>query len=317
MKNQTISFYLGLTLTTAMSALPAKAAVFNFDEFQLIPVRPISSNHVLSFNGKPEDNQGQTAFLNSDPNAPDFGHREISKNSPPNQFAPYYAVGRQSSPEPTGATRATSLNGGMGFTNFFSYLNTNGIDLSSIGFGYGQKPGRDFTETWNLGDDLLGEDWLASPNSTIEERIYQAEPDAVQSFLVFNNIPFVNLDYSPLYVVFDKGETTSFQDDSEIVLTEAVKVQKISGLDPLINGLAETFLQDVNLNGGKVQLFSQDTGVADPVPIFDPNTGFLIINLRLPLTLSAVAVQVPESSTVVGLFMVGTLGALFTKRRKN
>lgn len=315
MKNQTISFYLGLTLTTAMSALPAKAAMFNFDEFKLIPVRPISSNHVLSFNGKPEDNQGQTPFLIPNPNGPGFGHQEISKNSPPNQYAPYYTVGRQSSPEQTGATRATSLNGGMGFTNFFSYLNTNGINLNSIGFGYGQKPGLDFTKTWNLGDDLLGQDWLASHDSTIEERIYRADPNAVESFLILDNIKFINFEYSPIYAAFDKGPTTSFLDDQDLSLTEAVKPEKFSGLDPLIDGLAEAFLLDVRLNGGKVQLISQDAAVADPVPVFDPNTGFVMINLRLPLTLSVVATQVPESSSVVGLFLVATLGALLTKRR--
>jgi len=315
MKTRTISFCLGLTITTVISSLPAKAASINFDNLQLIPVRPIDSDNVLSFYGEPEDNQGQTAFLNFDPTAPDFGHREISKNSPPDQFAPYYTVGRQSSPEQSGATRATSLNGGTGFMNFFSYVNTNSIDLSRIGFGYGQKSDQAFTETWNLGDDLLGQDWLASPDSRIEERIYQANPNSVESFLVLDDMQFINFDYSPLYVVFDKGETVAFQDDAEIVVTEAVNAQKVSGLDPLLDGLAESFVQDVKLQGGKVQIFSEDSGVPDPVPVIDPSTGFALFNLRLPLSIRAV--QVPEPSAISGLFLVGTLGTLLNKRRQN
>ena len=315
MKTRTLPFCIGLTITTVISSLPAKAASFNFDDLQLIPVRPIDSDNFLSFNGEPEDNQGQTAFLNPDPTAPDFGHREISKNSPPDQFAPYYTVGRQSSPEQSGATRATSLNGGMGFMNFFNYINTNSIDLSRIGFGYGQKSDRAFTETWNLRDDLLGQDWLASPDSTIEERIYQANPNSVESFLVLDDMQFITFDYTPLYVVLDKGETVAFQDDAEIVLTEAVKAQKVSGLDPLLNGLAESFVQDVKLQGGKVQIVSEDSGVSEPVPAIDPSTNFALFNLRLPLSIRAV--QVPEPSAIGGLFLVGTLATLFNKRRQN
>jgi len=316
MKTRTISFCLGLTITTVISSLPAKAASINFDDLQLIPVRPINSNNFLSFSGEPDENQGQTAFFNLDPSAPDSGHLEISKNSPPGNIAPYYATGRQSSPEQSNANRSGTLDGVTGFTNFFQYLNGNSINFHEIGFGYGQKNDRAFTETWNLGDDLLGQDWLASPDSTIEERIYQANPDAVESFLVINNTKkFINFGYSPLYAIFDQGATQSITDNTDIFLTQALMVQKVADLDPLTDGLANAFLLDVNLHGGKVQLVVEDSAVEDPTPIFDPDTGYVIVNFPLPLTLRTV--QVPEPSAIGGLFLVGTLGTLFNKRRQN
>lgn len=312
MKTPTLSFCLGLTITTLISSLPAKAASINFDDLQLIRVQPINSNNFLSFSGRPNDNQGLTAFFNSDPNAPDSGHLEISKNSPPGNIAPYYTTGRQSSPEQSGSSRSGTLNGVTGLTNFFEYLNDNNINFNQIGFGYGQKSDRAFTETWNLGDDLLGQDWLASVDSTIEERIYQADPDAVELFLVRDNTKFVNFSYSHFYSVFDKGSTQSITDDTDIFLTQALTVQKVAGLDSLTDGLANAFLQDVNSHGGKVQFVVEDSGV-EVNPIFDPNTGYVIFNLPLPLTVRVT--EVPEPSPVVGLFLVGTIGALFNKRR--
>lgn len=316
MKFNTLSLCLSLGLSI-ISSLPASAASIDPDNLQLIPVTELDFDFALSFSGEPENNQGQTAIFNSDPTAPDFGHAEISQNSPPNQFAPYYTTGRQSSPEQSGATRATTLDGGMGFTNFFNYLNTNSLDSADIGFGYGQKDELPFTETWNLGDDILGQDYLASTDSTLEERIYQANPDNVESFLVFDDTKFINFGYSPFYVAFDKGETIAFSDDSEIVLTEVIGAQKTSGLNPFLDGLAEAFLLDVELQGGGLQIFSEDTGIAEPVPIFDPSTGYATVNLPLPLSIRAVNVSVPEPSAIFSLFLVGILSNLLRKRPQN
>lgn len=314
MKNNAFSLLLGLTVTTAFNSLPVKAASIDFDQLQLINTRPIESNYFLSFFGDQNDNQGQTAFFNSDPNAPDSGHVEISKNSPPGNIAPYYAIGRESSPLSIDSTRSTSLINTTGFDNFLNYLNDNSIHFNRIGFGYGPKSGNTFTETWNLGDDLLGQDWLASPDSTIEERIYQADPNAVESFLVLDDIKFINFDYSPFYVVFDKGETESFIDDTEVFWTNPMEVEKYSGLDPLTDGLANALLGDVNQSGNRIQLILEDSGVEDPLPIFDPNTGYVFVNIRLPLELRAVSV--PEPASVLGLFLVTLLGSSLKKTSK-
>ena len=309
MKRRTLSLCLSLTATTLVSSLPAKAASINFDDLQLISTRPIAFNEFLSFNGNPADNQGITGFLNPDPTAPDGGHFEITANSPPGDRAPYYTVGRQGSPEASGATRATSLEGGTGFSNFFDYINDNSLDLGNVGYGFGQKLGRDFTETWNLGDDLLGQDWLASPTSSVEERIYQADPNAVESFLVFNDIKFIEFNYSPFYVILDTGETMDFIDDLDIFITDAVVPRKASGLSPLLDGLAEAFLEDVNSRGGKVQLYVEDPGVPpSPPAFFDPVNSRVGFNVPFPLQIRVV--NIPESSPFFGLVVVGVLGVL-------
>jgi hypothetical protein len=299
---RTYSVSIALTVTTAVTTgLPfaVQAATFDFNQLELITARPIESDTFLSFSGT------QTGFFNADPTAPDSGHIDISLNSPGNP-APYYGTGLQSSPLAMGETRSASLNGSTNFTNFFSYLTNNNIDLSNIGFGYGQKADRDVTETWNLGDDLLGQDWLASPDSTIEERIYQANPNAVESFLTLGDTKFISFGYSPLFAVFDYGETVEAEDNLEVIFSEAVTAQKASDLDNLADGLANAFLQDVTANGGGVQLFLEDSGVEDAIPVFDPNTGFVVVNFPLPLNLRAVSV--PEPGSILGLLTIGSLG---------
>ncbi|WP_413160365.1 PEP-CTERM sorting domain-containing protein [Capilliphycus salinus ALCB114379] len=299
---RTYSLSIAFTLTTAVTTglpLAVQAATFNYDQLQLITTRPIESNTFLSFTGT------QTAFFNSDRNAPDSGHLEISLNSPKNP-APYYATGLQSSPLATGETRSASLDGVNNFTNFFNYLTDNNIDFNDIGFGYGQKSDRALTETWNLGDDLLGQDWFASPDSTIEERIYQADPNAVESFLTFGDTKFINFGYSPFYAIFDVGETIETEDDIDIFFTEKLRAEKVSSSNSLIDGLANAFLQDVNENGGGVQFFIEDLGVETSVPMFDPNTGFVVVDFPLPLNIRAVSV--PEPGSIFGLLTIGSLG---------
>lgn len=255
---------------------------FNIDleQLELIPTDPIQSDTFLSFEGEVEDNLGQTAFFNPDFDAPDSGHIEISLNAPGN-IAPYYATGRQSSPLAEDETRSATLNSNQNLTNFSDYLIDNDINTAEIGFSFGQRSDRDFTETWNAGEDLLGQDWLASPDSTIEERIYQADPDAVETSLVLWNTPIINFDYSPLYAVFDYGETTVTEDDTEIFFTEAIGAEKVEGLSPLANGLADAFLED--LSDREIQLVGEDRALEDLVPTIDPDTGFVVLDIPLPI----------------------------------
>ena len=107
------------------------------------------------------------------------------------------------------------------------------------------------------------------------------------------NTKFISFSYSPLYAVFDVGETTGIEDDIDISFTEPLSVDKVSGLDNLADGLANAFLEDVNENGGQVQFFTEDSGVETPPPMFDPNTGWIVVDYPLPLSLRAVGV--PEN----------------------
>jgi hypothetical protein len=311
MRTHHLSIFLGLTATAAVYApLPVQAASFNLDLLQNISSRPIESNQELNFFGTPLDNQGFTAYFNPNPFAPDRGHTEISLNSPGNR-APYYTTGRHASPEepPSGATTSTTLNEIIGFSNFFSYLTNNDIPLSSIGFSYGQESDTDFTGAWNLGDDLIGQDWFASPDSTVEERIYTANPDDVEIFLSYGDTRIVNFGYSDIYTIFEYGATTSTIDDAELIFTDPLTAATVGVLDPLAAGLADAFLQDVMAGGGGVQLVSEDEAV-DDVNVTTGN-GFVILNIRFPASLRIVpSATVPEPSSVLGLLMFGALGAV-------
>lgn len=319
MRNYHLSILLGFTSTVAVAApLPVRAVSFNFDSIQNISSRPIESQNKLFFFGTPSDNQGYTGFFNPNPGALDRGHTEISLNSPGN-IAPYYTTGRHASPEepPSGATRSATLNNiTSGFSNFFNYVNDNNIPLNSIGFSYGQKSDRDFTTTWNLGDDILGQDWFASPDITLEERIYAANPDDVELYLTYGNTKIVNLGYTPFYSFLEYGPTPSTVDDSEAVFSDPVTVNKLAGLDPLTAGLADTFLQDVANAGGSVQIVYEDVQVED-VGLTSGN-GFNVIRIPFPVSLNAVkSAKVPEPSLTIGLLIFGALGAASRLKKQN
>ena len=200
MHTRYISLLLGMTATataTMVSSAPAHAAsceagdLFDFDSTEFIDIRPIQSNNCLRLFGEREgandpDPQGFVAY--------GAGPMEMSLNSPGN-FAPYYAAGIDFSPEnlPGARQAATLLDDTTGFTNFSNFLTNNSIDSDRIGFSFGPKDG-DFTKTWNLGEQINGENYFSSPTSTLEERIYSANPDEVESFLLLDGDKFVTFD---------------------------------------------------------------------------------------------------------------------------
>ncbi|MCC5632202.1 hypothetical protein LC613_31600 [Nostoc sphaeroides CHAB 2801] len=303
-----ISIFLGLTTSVAAVVhLPVQAATFNFDQLQYIASRPIDSAHKLNLLGTPSEKQGYSAFFNLDSSAPDFGHRDISLNASGNG-APYYTTGRQRSPEvpSSGATRTANVTEIAGFPSLSSYLISNGIAPSNLGFGYGQKSDLSFTTTWNLGEDKLGQDWFASPTSKIEERIYKANSDDVELFLSYETTKIVSLGYSNIYSALDYGATTQLSDDIDVAYTDPIKAIKVTELDPFADALADAFLQDIAVAGGGVQVVIEDNVVDDSN--FVTGNGFGVINLRFIGSLRAVAI--PESSSVLGLLMFGALGAL-------
>jgi len=231
-------------------------------------------------------------------------------------FAGYYTAGREAGSDPN-ATRSASLEGSTGFPNFLNYVNSHNISPSSIGFGYGQKSGLDFTKSWNLGEDKLGQDWFARPDSPIEERIYRANPNNVQFSLYDGTTKIINLGYSDVFFVADNGSSPSYKDNFNVFLSDPVPVSKVAGLDPLASGLADAFLQDVAAAGGSIQLVSEENGLEAE---FSVNNGFAINTIgAFPLELRAVSsTSVPEPSSVLGLLMFGALGAVARMtQRKN
>ena len=303
-----------------LSASAASAASIDFGLLDNIPVRPVESEDTLFFLGEPSKGQGYSVYYNPDLTAPDSGHFEISLNAP-GFIAPYYATGRPTSPEEpsVNATRSTSLIDSKGFSGFSNYLSGNMIDFSSVGFSFGQKPDRGFDKTWNLGDDVLGQDWFASPDSPIEERIYRASPDDVEIFLVYEDRKFIDFSYTPFYTAFDYGSTTSFLDDIETVISEPLTISIVEDLQPFERGLAEAFVSDVESGGGFVQFVFEDFQV-EPVD-FSSGNGFNVINLPFPHTLRAISASdslrsVPEPSSVIGVLALAGTALGVTCRKK-
>jgi len=318
MRTYKLSTLLGLTTSVALSAAPpVQAADFNFDynQLQFISSRPIASNSFLGLNGLPTENEGFTPFYNPDPLAPNHGHREIGLNSrrdfPVFNNAPYYGTGRQGSPEEpaSNAIRMTSLISTNSFPTFSNYLTNNGIPLNDIGFVFGQKSDRDFSKTWNLGSDLFGKDWYADPNTPLEERIYKANPDDVEIALYSGTTKLLDFGYSDFYSVVDYGSTLSFDDDFESSFTDPLTAKEVSDLDPLLEGLAEAFLNDVTAAGGGVQVVNENFGELDIN--FASGNGYDMLLLPYPMQIRAVALKtVPEASFSWGIFMFGVLVAV-------
>ena len=227
-------------------------------------------------------------------------------------------TGRQGSPEvpPSSATRATTLNEIVGFPMFSISLKNNNILLDSIGFAFGQKSDHDFTKTWNLGDDNLGKDWFASPDSTIEEKIYKANPDDVETFLSFGTQKIISFGYSDIYAAINYGSTKSVSDDSDVAFTDPMTLEKVPGLDPVGDALANAFLEDIAAGSGKVQLVHEEYQ-PDETNLIVGN-GFGGINLRFGASIRIVdPTPVPEPSSALGLLMFGAFNAIhYLKKSK-
>ncbi|MBG1264669.1 PEP-CTERM sorting domain-containing protein [Nostoc commune] len=310
-----LSLFLGLTATAVVSA-PAtvEAASFDYSKVKNWSVRPIASNNVLNFSGELSRNEGYITALNLDPNALDNGHENISINGL--GFAGYYTTGRQGGPDPN-STRTASLEGTNGFSNFFNYLNSNNIPVSSIGFNLDQKEGLDFTRGWNLGEDKLGQDWFASTDSPVEERIYRANPDDVKIYLSYGTTQLVDLGYSDIFFVADNGPNPDFNDNFNVSVTAPVPVSKVAGLDSLASGLANAFLKDVAEAGGSVQWISEDPSLE--AEFYDFN-GYQINTVGgVPIELRAVRAEsqpVPEPTSILAIIMFGGLGTVMRFKQK-
>lgn len=299
---------LGLTTTgtaTLLAPLPTRAAscetgdLFDFSSIQFLATRPIASNNCLRLFGKRTDSTPQ-GFVGYG-----AGHTETSLNSPGNP-APYYAAGIDFSPENVpGATRsATLLNNITGFSNFANFLTNNSINVDRIGFSFGPK-NRDFTKSWNLGDDINGQNYFSSSTSSLEERIYAANSKEVESFLLLDTTKIISFGYSDIYSFLEYGATTAPDDDSEAIISDPFSVSKVAGLLGEFDGLANAFLADVGSN--KVQLVSEDAAVVPDGVFVDPSLGNLnpVISIQFPLQLRIVST--PDPSVTLGLMSLGII----------
>ncbi len=321
MSNRYISLLLGLTsiaTATIVPSLPVHAAtcetgdLFDFDSINFIDTRPLDSNNCLRLFGErvgenDPDPQGFVAY--------GFGYIEMSRNSPGNP-APYYAAGIDFSPEnlPGARRSATLLDDVTGFSNFTNFLIDNDISFDRIGFSFGPKDG-DFTKALNLGEAINGQNYFSSPTSTLEERIYSANPDDIETFLLLDDNKIINFGYSNIYSFLEYGESTAADDDSEAIISDPFSASKAEGVSGLGNGLADAFLADVG--GDKVQLVSEDSGVvpdfvsvSDPFGPFDP-----IVSIRFPTQLRVV--NVPEPSVMVSLLGLSVIAVSSRSNKKN
>ena len=306
-------FSLGMTAAaTLLTPIIAHAASIDYDQVTLFSTRPINSNHFLSFFGDVNNNEGYTLINNIDPAAPDSGHVSIAQNALPGNSA-YYTTGRDGSPDAnTAGERSATLESVTGFPRFFQYLQDNSIPVSSIGYSYGQKVGLDFTRTINLGEDILGQDWLATPDSPIEQRIYQADPEDIHSFITLGTTPIITYG-SPTYFVVDNGDTPDPTDNFNVFFGDPVPAFKVDGLDPFASGLADAFLEDVAAAGGLVQEVSEDILQFDQIQTSFVDIGdetYDITYVGFPITIRAVS-RVPEPSSSLALMMLAG-GGIFT-----
>lgn len=309
MRNHILSLFLGLTATAVVSTpMSVQAATYNYSGVKNITARPIASNSILEFYGDQYQNEGFTIFSNVDPDAPDGGHFGIRINPIP---VSYYAVGRERSPDISNATRTASSPKITGFSNFANYINNNNISPDSIGFGFSPKSDRDLTKTWNLGEDKLGQDWFSSPDSTIEEDFYRANPDDVETFLSYGETKIINFGYSPIYFISDNvGGTNDSNDNWNIILSDPVSAFKSPGLDTFNSELADAFLRDVVAGGGSVQLVTEDQSRDSDIS-FSVDDKYRMFTFSFPVEIRVVSsVSVPEYSSGLGLLMFGALVAV-------
>lgn len=323
MSNRYLSVLFALTTTataTIAPSLPASAMsmacesgeLFDYSTVQFVKTRPIASKNCLRLFGSRAGAsvQGFVGYT--------AGHTEMSLNSP-GFPAPYYAAGIDFSPEnlvnPLGATRAaTLLDDITGFRNFANFLSANSISVDRVGFSFGPNDGI-FTNSWNLGDDINGQNYFSSPTSSLEERIYSANPDEVSIFLLLDETRIIDFGYSDVYSFLEYGETTSPDDDSEAIISDPFTAAKVAGLTGEFDGLADAFLADVG--NGLVQLVSEDEGDVLESVFIDDSLGALnpVLSIQFPAQLRIVSV--PEPTVTFGLLSLGLMAAGSHLKKKN
>ena len=235
----------------------AKGGAFNLS-------LPNDSGTSISFDGNLAQGYGVSGYMNEAEGNADSGHllENIVLNAPiipdglgsRNLTAHYYISGREAGPFANAATDTAFASGLNNMNNTGIYVNDQALNLGLLTFRFGPNNGQPNTSSWNLGGDQLNVDWSGNLGSSVEERIYKANPANVFSGLFFDGTKIVDFGYSDIYEILDYGGTQLGNDDSIIAYSDPVAASKEAGLNVLQNGLADAILADTIVAGGKIQL---------------------------------------------------------------
>jgi hypothetical protein len=270
---------------------------------------PTLSNNRINLFGDNSANppQGVAAyFSNASP-----GHAlgpGVVENSPPGTAAYYYLAGIEHTPV-AGATDTGQGVSLTGMANTANYFGLNGGNVSQLTLRFGQT-GVDETRTWKLGGDVNGVNWFGNPNSSVEERKYEANAAEVNSGLFYNGQQILTFGYTPLYMVIDYGGSVAVNDDTIAAFSDAVGATKLGGLNPFEDGLANSLLSDINANGGLVQLnlFTIQPATREDYAFGNYTAGSFTFDGALQV--------VPEPSEYALFFGTATLAAGIWLRRR-
>jgi hypothetical protein len=180
------------------------------------------------------------------------GHSITAQNSPGGTVAYYYLLGAESSGVSGSYTSAAAGTSTTGMGNTATYVSSNSLSLSSLTLRFG--PTGAASGTWNLGADTLGQNYYLNAGSTVEERIYAANPAAVEAALYFNGTKILVFGYSALNMIIDYGPSTAGNDDTIVAYSAPVGFNVVSGLSGNALGIASALANDFTSGGGLVQL---------------------------------------------------------------
>ena len=281
---------------------------------------PDDSGTSIALDGTVAQGFGVTGFMNEAEGQANSGHllEGVVLNAPiipdgpgsRNLTAHYYISGRGTGPFPNGGTDAAFTSGLNNFNSTQTYVNDQALNLSLLTFRFGPSNGQ-ATSTWNLGADVNGQNWSGNIGSSVEERIYTANPADVSSGLFYNNTQVLEFGYSDVYEILDYGGTMLGNDDTIVAYSDPVNANKSNGLVGVADGLADALLADIGNGGGQVQLrftsfqpissFTDENGAGDG--LWPNNLGF------------AGAIQVvPEPEEYGFLFACLLLGMVLVHR---
>lgn len=244
---------------------------------------PDDSGTSISFNGNLAQGYGVAGYMNEVEGNADSGHllENVVLNAPiipdgpgsRNLTAHYYVSGREAGPFANGASDTAFASGLTAMNTTAAYVNNQTLNLSLLTFRFGPNNGQPHTSSWNLGADQLNVNWSGNLGSSVEERIYQANPAEVFSGLFFDGTKIVDFGYSDIYEILDYGGTQLGNDDTIVAYSDPVSASKEAGLNPVNDGLADAILADIVVAGGKIQLrfdtvqsissFSDENGAGD------------------------------------------------------
>ena len=238
------------------------------------------------------------------------GHAITALHSPGGTVAYYYMMGAESAGISGGGytdTAAATSTTGMGSTAAFVASNT--LNLANLTVRF--MPTGAASAAWNLGTDTLGVNYFQSGSSTIEERIYTANPGSVQASLYYAGTRLISFGYSPINMIIDYGASTAGSDDTIQAYTSPVGFDVVSGLSGTSLGLAQALSNDFTAGGGLVQLRFDSFQTATRSDAIGS------LGITGVFSFSGSIQAIPETSTYAiwaGALALG--GALWTRRRR-